>query len=159
MERPTSFWEHARWTGRLRLGGIEWGNRHHGQRIMLPSEINFPPVPYTLILGQKITWDPERAGCFCQLGKILWQIPEPTAGTIDSRLGERRKMGVMLMPALITTMYALDTRTKDPLELRPRRLSNRRPPIDRGRQPSNGIVLPKYSPWNRETSKVYAFSP
>src|SRR5882724_2382131 len=64
------------------LGGIEWGTATDGQRIYVAIADNHH-LPYTLISGQKIT-----RGSWSALdvatGKILWQIPDPTAGTIDT---------------------------------------------------------------------------
>jgi len=90
------------------LGGIEWGTATDGQRIYVAIGDNFH-LPYTLISGQKITWGSWSA-LDVATGKILWQIPDPTAGTIDTGSVSVAN-GVMYAGSYSGQMYALDTRS------------------------------------------------
>src|SRR5258706_258005 len=90
------------------LGGIEWGTATDGQRIYVAIRDNFH-LPYTLISGQKITWGSWSA-LDVATGKILWQIPDPTAGTIDTGSVSVAN-GVMYAGSYSGQMYALDTRS------------------------------------------------
>src|SRR5712671_6445171 len=90
------------------LGGIEWGTATDGQRIYVAIGDNFH-LPYTLISGQKITWGSWSA-LDVATGKILWQIPDPTAGTIDTGSVSVAN-GVMYAGSYSGQMYALDTKT------------------------------------------------
>lgn len=68
--------------GTATQGGIEWGTATDGQRIY--TEIaDSGHVPYTLIpSGITITWGSWSA-LDAATGKILWQTPDPIAGTVD----------------------------------------------------------------------------
>jgi len=90
------------------LGGIEWGTATDGKRIYVSIADN-GHLPYTLISGQQITWGSWSA-LDVPTGKILWQIPDPTAGTID-RGSVSVANDVMYAGSNSGQMYALDTRT------------------------------------------------
>src|SRR5712672_2063621 len=90
------------------LGGIEWGTATDGQRIYVAIGDNFH-LPYTLISGQKITWGSWSA-LDVATGKILWQIPDPTAGTIDTGSVSVANRD-MYAGSYSGQMYALDTRS------------------------------------------------
>src|SRR6266446_4069544 len=90
------------------LGGIEWGTATDGQRIYVAIADNHH-LPYTLISGQRITWGSWSA-LDVATGKILWQIPDPTAGAIDTGSVSVAN-GVMYAGSYSGQMYALDTRS------------------------------------------------
>ena len=91
------------------LGGIEWGTATDGQRIYVAIS-NSDHLPYTLVpSGQHITWGAWSA-LDVATGKILWQIADPTVGTIDTGSVSVAN-GVMYAGSYSGQMYALDTRT------------------------------------------------
>jgi polyvinyl alcohol dehydrogenase (cytochrome) len=91
------------------LGGIEWGTATDGQRIYVAIANRFQ-LPYTLVpSGQKITWGAWSA-LDVATGEILWQMADPTAGTIDTGSVSVAN-GVMYAGSYSGQMYALDTRT------------------------------------------------
>lgn len=63
------------------LGGIQWGTASDGKRIYA-AIANANHKSYKLISGQTITWGAWSA-IDVATGKILWQTPDPTQGTID----------------------------------------------------------------------------
>jgi len=63
------------------LGGIQWGTASDGTNIYIASaNSNFKP--YRLVNGQQITWGFWSA-FDAATGKVLWQTPDPTPGTMD----------------------------------------------------------------------------
>jgi polyvinyl alcohol dehydrogenase (cytochrome) len=91
------------------LGGIEWGTATDGQRIYVAIS-NSDHLPYTLVpSGQHITWGAWSA-LDVATGKILWQIADPTVGTIDTGSVSVAN-GVVYAGSYSGQMYALDTRT------------------------------------------------
>src|SRR6266478_962198 len=90
------------------LGGIEWGTATDGKRIYVAiADSNH--VPYTLTSGQQITWGSWSA-LDVDTGNILWQMPDPTAGTIDTGSVSVAN-GVMYAGSYSGQMYALDSKT------------------------------------------------
>ncbi|HEY1464799.1 MAG TPA: PQQ-binding-like beta-propeller repeat protein [Terriglobales bacterium] len=63
------------------LGGIQWGTASDGKTIYA-AIANANHKSYKLISGQSITWGAWSA-INVATGKILWQTPDPTSGTID----------------------------------------------------------------------------
>jgi polyvinyl alcohol dehydrogenase (cytochrome) len=63
------------------LGGIQWGTASDGSNIYIASA-NSNSQPYKLISGQQITWGFWSA-LDANTGNILWQIADPTSGTMD----------------------------------------------------------------------------
>jgi polyvinyl alcohol dehydrogenase (cytochrome) len=63
------------------LGGIQWGTASDGTNIYIASA-NSKKTEYTLIFGQKVTWGFWSA-VQASTGKILWQVADPTEGTMD----------------------------------------------------------------------------
>lgn len=63
------------------VGGIEWGTASDGTNIYIASA-NSDNVSYTLLSGQQVTWGFWNA-VNAETGSILWQIPDPTQGTIE----------------------------------------------------------------------------
>jgi polyvinyl alcohol dehydrogenase (cytochrome) len=90
------------------LGGIEWGTATDGKRIYVAISDN-GHLPYTLISGQQITWGSWSA-LDVTTGKILWQVPDPTVGTIDTGSVSVAN-GVMYAGSFSGQMYAFDTQT------------------------------------------------
>jgi polyvinyl alcohol dehydrogenase (cytochrome) len=91
------------------LGGIEWGTATDGQRIYVAiADRNH--LPYTLVpSGRQITWGSWSA-LDVATGRILWQTPDPTVGTIDTGSVSVAN-GVIYAGSYSGQMYALDTRT------------------------------------------------
>jgi polyvinyl alcohol dehydrogenase (cytochrome) len=91
------------------LGGIEWGTATDGKRIYVAIG-NKDHLPYTLVgSGQQINWGSWSA-LDVATGKILWQTPDPTPGTIDTGSVSVAN-GVMYAGSYSGQMYALDTMT------------------------------------------------
>jgi polyvinyl alcohol dehydrogenase (cytochrome) len=91
------------------LGGIEWGTATDGKRIYVAIG-NHDHLPYTLVpSGQQITWGSWSA-LDVATGKILWQIADPTPGTIDTGSVSVAN-GVIYAGSYSGQMYALDTRS------------------------------------------------
>jgi polyvinyl alcohol dehydrogenase (cytochrome) len=90
------------------LGGIEWGTATDGKRIYV-AIADSTHAPYTLTSGQQITWGSWSALDVAS-GKILWQIADPTVGTIDTGSVSVAN-GVMYAGSYSGQMYALDTTT------------------------------------------------
>jgi polyvinyl alcohol dehydrogenase (cytochrome) len=63
------------------IGGIEWGTASDGTNIYIASA-NSDQLPYTLLSGQEVTWGFWSA-VNAESGSILWQVPDPTQGTIE----------------------------------------------------------------------------
>jgi polyvinyl alcohol dehydrogenase (cytochrome) len=63
------------------LGGIQWGTASDGTNIYIASA-NSSKDSYQLISGETVTWGFWSA-VEASTGKILWQIPDPTEGTMD----------------------------------------------------------------------------
>ncbi len=83
----------------------------HGERWQkhLCGHRKFKPQPYKLISGQTITWGAWSA-LDATTGKILWQTPDPTQGTIDESSVSVAN-GVLYAGSLDTAghMYALNS--------------------------------------------------
>jgi polyvinyl alcohol dehydrogenase (cytochrome) len=91
------------------LGGIEWGTATDGKRIYVAIG-NHDFLPYTLVpSGQQITWGSWSA-LDVATGKILWQTPDPTTGTIDTGSVSVAN-GVMYAGSYSGQMYAFDATT------------------------------------------------
>ena len=90
------------------LGGIEWGTATDGKRIYVAIADNHH-LPYTLTSGQQITWGSWSA-LDVTTGKILWQIADPTVGTIDTGSVSVAN-GVMYAGSYSGQMYAFDAGT------------------------------------------------
>ena len=91
------------------LGGIEWGTATDGKRIYV-AIANKDHLPYSLVpSGQQITWGAWSA-LDVATGKILWQIADPTPGTIDTGSVSVAN-GVMYAGSYSGQMYAFDTKT------------------------------------------------
>ncbi len=91
------------------LGGIEWGTASDGKRIYVPIA-NKGQVAYNLApSGPSITWG-SWAGLDAKTGKILWQIADPTAGSIDTGAASVAN-GVVFVGSYSGMMYALDAKT------------------------------------------------
>jgi polyvinyl alcohol dehydrogenase (cytochrome) len=87
-------------------GGIEWGTATDGKRIYV-AIANSGNLPYTLVpSGQQITWGSWSA-LDVATGKILWQIADPTPGTLDVGSVSVAN-GVMYASSFSGQMYALD---------------------------------------------------
>jgi polyvinyl alcohol dehydrogenase (cytochrome) len=89
------------------LGGIEWGTATDGKRIYV-AIADDGHLPYTLTSGQQIIWGSWSA-LDVATGKILWQLSDPTVGTIDTGSVSVAN-GVMYAGSYSGQMYALDTR-------------------------------------------------
>jgi polyvinyl alcohol dehydrogenase (cytochrome) len=63
------------------LGGIQWGTASDGTNLYIASA-NSNKTSYKLISGEEVTWGFWSA-VEASTGKILWQVPDPTAGTMD----------------------------------------------------------------------------
>jgi polyvinyl alcohol dehydrogenase (cytochrome) len=91
------------------LGGIEWGTATDGKRIYV-AIADKDHLAYTLVpSGQQITWGSWSA-LDVPTGKILWQIPDPTVGTIDTGSVSVAN-GVMYAGSYSGQMYALNAET------------------------------------------------
>jgi len=91
------------------LGGIEWGTATDGSRIYVAIGNN-AHLPYTLVpSGTTITWGSWSA-LDVNTGAILWQVADPTPGTIDTGAVSLAN-GVLYAGSYSGKMYALDTGT------------------------------------------------
>src|ERR1700685_3326940 len=63
------------------LGGIQWGTAGDGTNIYIASA-NSNKTSYKLISGEEVTWGFWSA-VEASTGKILWQVADPTEGTMD----------------------------------------------------------------------------
>lgn len=63
------------------FGGIQWGTASDSTNIYVASS-NSTLASYKLVSGQVVTWGFWSA-VNASTGKILWQTPDPTPGTID----------------------------------------------------------------------------
>jgi polyvinyl alcohol dehydrogenase (cytochrome) len=87
-------------------GGIEWGTATDGKRIYA-TIANSGNLAYTLEpSGQQITWGSWSA-LDAATGKILWQIADPTPGTLDVGSVSVAN-GVLYASSFSGQMYALD---------------------------------------------------
>jgi polyvinyl alcohol dehydrogenase (cytochrome) len=90
------------------LGGIEWGTATDGKRIYV-AIADKDHLPYTLTPSkQQITWGSWSA-LDVATGKILWQTPDPTAGTLDTGSVSVAN-DVVYAGSYSGQMYALDTK-------------------------------------------------
>jgi polyvinyl alcohol dehydrogenase (cytochrome) len=90
------------------LGGIEWGTATDGSRIY--AAIGSAGPSYTLVpSGTTITWGSWSA-LDVKTGKILWQVADPTPGTIDTGAVSVAN-GVLYAGSYSGKMYALDAST------------------------------------------------
>ena len=89
------------------LGGIQWGTASDGKSIYV-AIANSNHNSYKLISGQTITWGAWSA-LDATTGRILWQTPDPTQGTIDESSVSVAN-GVLYAGSLDTAghMYALN---------------------------------------------------
>lgn len=91
------------------LGGIEWGTATDGKRIYV-AIANNGHHPYTLANnGPTITWG-SWAALDVASGKIIWQIPDPTPGAIDTG-SVTVANGVVYAGSYSGFMYGLDAAT------------------------------------------------
>jgi polyvinyl alcohol dehydrogenase (cytochrome) len=93
------------------MGGIEWGTATDGKRIYVAIG-NTSGTSYTLVpSGQVINWGSYSA-LDAATGKILWQTPDPVAGSCDTGMVTIAN-GVMLAGSMDAAghMYALDAAT------------------------------------------------
>jgi len=63
------------------LGGIQWGTASDGTNIYIASA-NSSKTSYKLVSGEEVTWGFWSA-VQASTGKILWQVADPTEGTMD----------------------------------------------------------------------------
>lgn len=91
------------------LGGIEWGTATDGSHIYVaignPADLSYTLVPS----GRTIRWGSWSA-LDVKTGKILWQVADPTPGTIDTGSVSEAN-GVLYAGSYSGEMYALDTNT------------------------------------------------
>jgi len=91
------------------LGGIEWGTATDGQRIYAAIGNN-GHIPYALANnGPTITWG-SWAALDVATGRIIWQIPDPTSGAIDTG-SVTVANGVVYAGSYSGFMYGLDAKT------------------------------------------------
>jgi polyvinyl alcohol dehydrogenase (cytochrome) len=91
------------------LGGIEWGTASDGKRIYVAIS-NKKANPYTLAPnGPTITWG-SWAALDVKTGNILWQIPDPTTGAIDTGSVSVAN-NVLFAGSYSGKMYAIDARS------------------------------------------------
>jgi polyvinyl alcohol dehydrogenase (cytochrome) len=90
-------------------GGIQWGTATDGARIYVAIS-NSLHLTYTLANGgPTINWG-SWAALDPGTGKILWQVPDPTPGTVDPGAVSVAN-GVLYAGSYSGAMYALDART------------------------------------------------
>jgi polyvinyl alcohol dehydrogenase (cytochrome) len=90
-------------------GGIQWGTATDGTRIYV-AITNSLHLTYTLANGgPTINWG-SWAALDPRTGRILWQVPDPTPGTVDPGAVSVAN-GVLYAGSYSGAMYALDART------------------------------------------------
>jgi len=90
-------------------GGIQWGTATDGTRIYV-AITNGQHMTYTLANGgPTINWG-SWAALDPRTGRILWQVPDPTPGTVDPGAVSVAN-GVLYAGSYSGAMHALDART------------------------------------------------
>jgi polyvinyl alcohol dehydrogenase (cytochrome) len=90
-------------------GGIQWGTATDGTRIYV-AITNAQHMTYTLANGgPTINWG-SWAALDPRTGRILWQVPDPTPGTVDPGAVSVAN-GVLYAGSYSGAMYALEART------------------------------------------------
>ena len=90
-------------------GGVQWGTATDDRRIYVAIG-NSLHKPFTLTpSGQTIDWGSWSA-LDAATGKILWQTPDPTSGTVDPGAVSTAN-GVLYAGSYSGNMYALNART------------------------------------------------
>jgi polyvinyl alcohol dehydrogenase (cytochrome) len=90
-------------------GGIQWGTATDGTRIYVPIS-NSLHTTYTLANGGPTINYGSWAALDPRTGRILWQVPDPTPGTVDPGAVSVAN-GVLYAGSYSGAMYAIDART------------------------------------------------